>query len=347
MRKSLLLLPPLLALSASAASARPADISQTLSRPQLKELGAHAAPGLHGLNLSSAAAFNDTVCYGGTVVDGAADPIPGAVPANRPFKAGRQNGPGGGIWNFNSGVGSNFTEATKSPKPAGYHHRLEGWTGLDDTFSPLPYYRRSTLCALNGSFSMYAGVTLAEANMLCYAGGQGYGNNWNLTLAKTFNYPGSGSVTLSYRYQTDCEPDFDYLNVTIDTTGTGFEDDVNITTYTGINAAATASHSLIPGLTLRSNAGPITIKFNATSDAGYSDEDGGYPTVCGHSSVDNITLSGALVRGDVRIGARRLGPGDPDGRAGRRVGRPAQPRQPAAAAVVLPLRHLRYGAGVQ
>ena len=53
---------------------------------------------------------------------------------------------------------------------------MEGWFGIDQTLSPLPYFRRSSTCAIAGSFSLWAGVTLAEANALCFAAGQGYGN---------------------------------------------------------------------------------------------------------------------------------------------------------------------------
>ena len=272
---------------AAPAAARPADPGQR-PKPTLYDAPAPASGGAVSF-LSSGAALNDTVCYGGTVVDGQPDPIPGAVPPLRPFKATRN-----GTWSFESGIGSNFTEPTASPKPPGYHHGLEGWTGRDLSYHPLPYYRRNTLCVLNGSYSMYAGLSLLEAQALCYTSGQGYGNNWSLTIAKTFAYPGSGNVTLSYRYRTECEPDFDYLYVNIDTSGTGADDDVNITVYTGNNPAATATHTLIRGVTMRSTAGPVTLKFNATSDGAYSDEDGDYATVCGHSSVDDIQLSGAI-----------------------------------------------------
>ena len=91
----------------------------------------------------------------------------------------------------------------------------------------------------------------------------------------------------------DAEPNFDYLNVLVDTTGSGTTDDVSLLVYTG-TVAGTASVTLMPGATLRSTPGNITIKFNATSDGGYSDEDGGYVTACGHSAIDNVSLTGAI-----------------------------------------------------
>ena len=142
------------------------------------------------------------------------------MPALRRYKAVRSLIQTTAVWNFLSGVGSNYTEPTKVPKPPGYHHRMEGWYGIDRTFNPLPYSRRSTLCALSGGFSLYAGGSSSEAGALCYASA-GYGNSWDMTMGRTFNDPGAGNVTLNYRYQTECEPNFDYLFVRIDTTGTG------------------------------------------------------------------------------------------------------------------------------
>ena len=272
-----------LALPPGLAAARPADPDAhrripTAMQNSTDRDGARRATPLAGY------ASTDTVTYGGTVW---------AADSNR-WEALRGTPGNPARWTFDSGVGSNFTEPTPEPKPAGWHHRMEGWTGVDRTFNPLPYYRRSTTCALNGAYSMYAGVTTSEANALCYAAGQGYGNRWNLVVSKTFNYPGSGNVQLSFVYRTECEPNFDYLYVNVDTTGNGSQDVVNLVDYTGNLGPSATVFTLIPGVTMRMNAGPVSIQFNATSDGAYSDEDGSYPTTCGHSSVDDVRLTGAI-----------------------------------------------------
>ena len=271
-------------LPAGIAAARPADPSLTVPRFQLLSPGERGTQGNGLMPLSSGIVF-DTTWYGGSVW---------AADSNR-WEALRGTPGTLARWTFDTGVGSNFTETLRSPKPAGYHHRMEGWYGIDETFNPLPWFRRSTTCVLNGAYSMWAGVTLAESYPLCWAAGQGYGNSWDMTVSKTLNYAGSGSVTLSYRYRTECEPMYDYLYVTIDTSGTGATDDVLLIQYTGVNGPATGTVALTRGFTLRSTPGPVTIKFNATSDGAYSDEDGAYPTTCGHSTVDDIRLTGALV----------------------------------------------------
>lgn len=285
----LLLLPLLLALATrpGSSSARPVDSSRL---PRFQQLDFDPAPAPHTTGLLSGGGYSyvyfDTVTYGGTVW---------AADSNR-WEALRGSGANTRCWTFDTGVGSNFTEPTQVPKPPGYHHRMEGWKGIDFTFSTLPWFRRTTTCAINGQFSLWSGVTLAEAESLCYAGGQGYGENWNITMARTFDYPGAGNVTFGYAYRVESEPGFDYLYVKIDTTGIGAAADLELAVYDG-TLTGTAGHTLIPGTTLRSTPGPVIIKFQATSDGAYSDQDGAYPTTCGHSAIDDITLSGAVVHG--------------------------------------------------
>ncbi len=261
---------------ASPASARPAVEEHT---PHAQSGDPVAWPGggggVAGLSVTL---FTDTVTYGGTVW--AAD--------SARWEAIRD-----GCWTFESGVGSSINTGGNPNKPIGYHQTMEGWYGIDQTLSPLPYFRRSSTCAVNGSFSYWAGVTTAEASALCYGGGQGYGNSWTLVIRKTFTYPGSGNASLSYKYSVEAEAGFDYTYVRIDTTGNGSLPEVDLAAYTG-TTAGTAVHPLTRGSTLRSNAGPVTISFHVTSDGSYSDEDGLNSTACGHTAIDDITLSGAV-----------------------------------------------------
>ncbi|HEX7879575.1 MAG TPA: FlgD immunoglobulin-like domain containing protein [Candidatus Eisenbacteria bacterium] len=267
----------LLALAAGAVEAR--DTGQTTTRLKPFQRAAGTETGTTS-SVSHLSAFGgvDTMYYGGTFW--ASD--------SARWEAVRDS-----CWTFDTGVGSAFG-ATGPNKPVGYHTRMEGWYGRDATLNPIPYFRRSSTCVIAGSFSFWAGVNAAEATGLCWAAGQGYGNNWDLTIAKTFNYPGSGNITLSYKYAVDAEPGYDYMYVLVDTTGNGSQDDLVLNSYTG-TVSGTGSVILNPGSDLRSNAGPITIKFVASSDGSYSDEDGLNPTSCGHSAIDDIGLTGAVV----------------------------------------------------
>lgn len=272
MRRSVLILLPVLLTAPAVARESGVTPRRALQFPVPGERT--AAGGIAGL---SSGLFVDTVSYGGT--RWAADSLR--------WEAIRDS-----CWTFETGVGSAFGP-TGPNKPASYHTRMEGWTGFDATLNPLPYFRRTSQCAISGSFSLYAGVTAAEANALCYSSGPGYGNNWALVMSKSFAWPGSGALTLGYKYAVDAEPGFDYCYVTIDTTGDGSQPDVLLASYSGATSGV-ANISLSEGTELRSDAGPIVIKIIAASDGAYSDEDGLYPTTCGHTAVDDISLTGAI-----------------------------------------------------
>jgi M6 family metalloprotease-like protein len=145
-------------------------------------------------------------------------------------------------------------------------------------------WRRVTNCALAGSYSMRCGLTDVEASGRGWAAGGGYGNEWDVTLSRDFNYSGSGSVALQYQYSFELEPSYDYAygNITVGATTSTFA------LYDG-NGSGTANIDLTPYL---SAPGPYTISFRVTSDVAYSDEDGNYATACGAMTLDNISVTG-------------------------------------------------------
>jgi len=222
--------------------------------------------------------YQDTVTYGGTYW--AADSMR--------WEALRDS-----VWTFDTGVGSLINTGGNPNKPVGYHQTMEGWYGIDQTLNPAPYFRRSSTCVIAGSFSLWAGVTAGEAGPLCYAGGQGYGNSWSMVMSKTFAYPGSGSVSLSWLYAVDAEPSFDFAYVTIDTTGNEATAAIELAVYTG-PVSGTGNAALNRGFTMRSTPGPFTIRLLAYADGSYSDEDGLYSTTCGLAAFDDIRLTGAV-----------------------------------------------------
>jgi YVTN family beta-propeller protein len=116
-----------------------------------------------------------------------------------------------------------------------------------------------------------------------YATPPGYGNDWTEGIVKQFTLP-SGPLTLSYMIQYDTEMDFDYVHVRISTDGDDFSDletlngssggffqrDVDISAYAGQH---------------------VWISFYFTSDGGWSDEDGMYPTN-GAMRIDWVSVTG-------------------------------------------------------
>jgi hypothetical protein len=227
----------------------------------------------------------------------------------------------GGVWTFDSGVGSSFDYglpgvdpykygSPRNPAPPGreLHALMEGWVGIDNTYSHVTYFRRlsvsdfpGTACVgspagLGGDASLWCGVLPSEAAALCYAvQGPGYGNNWFVCFTKTFATAGGDTVAFSFRYYTDTEANFDYGLVLIDTTGTGAAPDVEIVRYTGTIPASSTSFQLVPGLEMRTGAGSYTLKFCVSSDGAYSDEDGFYTSSCGAFAVDDVHVTGGGV----------------------------------------------------
>lgn len=256
---------------------------ENLAAPQRNfDVAGRSTPGLLG-----AASGPDTVYFGGTFWN----------PDSSRWEALRDS-----CWTFDSGVGSHFDHGAPNVDPfkdTTLHAAMEGWIGVDRTLKDTQYFRRVTnsdfpgtgqsACKLNGSAFFWCGVFPDEATKLCYAGGQGYGNNWSVCIEQTFAYNGSGSVSLSYEYENDTEQYFDFSYVYVDTSGNG--DDVEVAAYTG-TLAALETLMLTTGTSLPFTAGPITVKFCVESDASYSDEDGLFTTNCGAFALDDVSLSG-------------------------------------------------------
>jgi len=145
-------------------------------------------------------------------------------------------------------------------------------------------WRRSTQCPLGGAYSMYCGLTAAEATNRNWANAGGYGNDWNTSVSRTFFYDGAGSVSLSYAYACQLESGYDFVRGEIAVGGTT----VTFASYTGVGSG-TANIDLTPYL---SGPGAYTVRFRLTSDYAYSDEDGFYDTTCAPFVLDNISVTG-------------------------------------------------------
>jgi len=274
------------ALSATAA-ARPVDPTPPVAVPAPPRSD---APGV--LSVAS----GDTTWFGGTTwdpVDARWEALPDSV------------------WTFETGVASAIN-ADPAKKPVGLHSLLEGWVGVNLGYDHLgllagpvgeEFRRRSEsefvaapVCVgdatgvLGGDWSLWAGLTEAEAESACYVAGQGYGDNWEAVSGRTFAYAG-GAVQLSFEYVVDSEPGFDYAYVEVDTTGIG--DIATVWAKTG-SISGTANIVLTPGASLPSSPGDVTVRFRFFSDGIYADDDGMYDTVCGGVAVDDIVLTGGI-----------------------------------------------------
>lgn len=213
-----------------------------------------------------------------------------------------------GTWTFDSGVGSHFNHAAPfvQHKDSTLHASMEGWIGFTPgaDFEDYGLFRRLSesdfaggdVCVgdingLGGDYSLWAGVLQAEAVDFGFVSGQGYANEIGGGFQQSFTYSGSGAVTLEYDYTMELEPGFDYLYVEVDTSGAG--DFARAHSVSGVNAGH-ETLVLTPGTDLRSDAGPIEVRFQMNSDGSYSDEDGYFGTLCGAFALDNIQLSGGI-----------------------------------------------------
>jgi M6 family metalloprotease-like protein len=150
-------------------------------------------------------------------------------------------------------------------------------------------FRRSTTCVIAGSYSLYCGLTAAEAAQHGYFhAGPGYGSNWYQTIERTFHYNGSGAVTLQFAYACDLELNNDVARVIIKINGV----ETQLAQYTG-KVASTANIPLAGYLaSLAGAGGDYTITFRVITDFSLDDSDGGDTSTCGAFAVDNVSVNG-------------------------------------------------------
>ena len=149
-------------------------------------------------------------------------------------------------------------------------------------------FRRTTTCAIDGSYSLYCGLTAAEAvNRGWVDTGPGYGSSWTETVSHTFAYDGAGSVSFSYDFAYDLEVTYDFAYAVIDVEGA----ETVLATYTG-TGSGTANIPLDSHLSGLAAGGFYTIKFRVETDFSFGNDDGDYPSTCGAIVVDNISVSG-------------------------------------------------------
>ncbi len=152
-------------------------------------------------------------------------------------------------------------------------------------------WRRSTLCALSGTYSMHMGLTSSEGSARGWPGGDGYGNDWHERVARKFDWDGTTPVVLSYDYAYDAETNYDYCYLKINVNGV----ESTVRTYTGTGSGTETSIDLSSYLS-GSGASYYYLVFEFDSDIGWSDEDGSYVSACnGPFTVDNISLNGGGV----------------------------------------------------
>jgi hypothetical protein len=110
----------------------------------------------------------------------------------------------GGTWDFEGGPFGN----------------LQGWestdlTDLSSILGVLPVRRvtsatfsdpADTDATMNGTASVWFGALDVESQTGSWPGGQGYSNSWGLNMSRTYNWGGSGDVTIRSTSTTSSTP---------------------------------------------------------------------------------------------------------------------------------------------
>ncbi|MCH7549793.1 MAG: hypothetical protein IH969_09710, partial [Candidatus Krumholzibacteriota bacterium] len=154
--------------------------------------------------------------------------------------------------------------------PAETFFHVDNFAGLSGGYAPL-----------EGSQSLWCGAR-ADSFLLCdYATLPGYGNSWNQTF-ESVPFVFEGDVTVSFLMRYDTEPNYDYIFLQHLDTGGRWK------TVAWIDGMADSLFTVvIPGSDFPSTA---TIRFQFKSDAGWSDEDGIWPTD-GAFIIDSLTVA--------------------------------------------------------
>lgn len=155
-------------------------------------------------------------------------------------------------------------------------------------------FRRSSACVISGLYSLYCGLSAAEATARGWASpgpGGGYGSNWYQTVERDFTYGGSGAVNLQFTCTYDLEPLYDFAYAIIEVNGT----ETVLLTHTGTGGGV-ANVPLTTALApLGGAGGTYTLKFRVVTDVSFDDADGGDPSTCGAFVVDEISVNGGGV----------------------------------------------------
>ena len=276
MRKGFALLAILMLVAAGSAVARDASV------PEMKQA---LLPGetMDGMFSQREFTRQDTLWFGGD--DGSGNALLSAELGN----------PDDATWTWDHG----------GPDP------LEGWYTIDVTENDMVYFRRVTA----GFFSVddpctpmfpgevgeiWCGATEQEADDRDWTDGMGYGNSWcQRAMTPELPFDGTNDIEISYKFFNDTEPLYDYSYVYVlcwDTDVVPQEQiaEIELIYYDGewgsYDAPVTGSQTALAA-EIPAETDVYQVEFRFSSDGGWSDEDGDYPTDCGPCAWDDISVT--------------------------------------------------------
>ncbi|MFH1502963.1 MAG: hypothetical protein ABIG03_07960 [Candidatus Eisenbacteria bacterium] len=154
------------------------------------------------------------------------------------------------------------------------------WSHVDNTALSVPKFHLDTYYSYSRGYSWWCG----EQNGL-FAGGDGYGNNWDQILdLPSIDISSAVYPILEFAFRCDTEEDYDFAYVQAESGGVY----VNLNRgFSGLHAwNAFSGYSVGPS----TYDSPLEARFRFVSDPGFSDEDGGHDSDGGAFHVDNIRV---------------------------------------------------------
>ena len=158
-----------------------------------------------------------------------------------------------------------------------------GWSATDLTAQTDIFFSRIDYVDIH---ALTRGVWWCGADDPAWVDPQGYGNNWNQRLTKTFDLPAGIPCSLSYVIQYHSEPGYDFTRVEISNT-----DFVTYETLAQYDDSTLGEFQFISHDISDFAGQQVQIRFRFTSDGGWSDQDGQYLTD-GAFRLDEVAVTG-------------------------------------------------------
>ncbi len=201
----------------------------------------------------------------------------------------------GDMWTFDHGGADEYEGWTELAPPV----LPPAWRRIDDA-DRAAHGNPGTAPVINGTGSAWAGLYQDEADDLGWAAGTGYGNNWaHRFVSPVFTWDGDGAISLAFHYWTDLEDGYDYVRVYLVGATGGVEILLPGAEFTHIEEPTVFYADLTADLFAQLGENDAQLVFAIETDQGWSDEDGYYDSVYGPFAVDDISLTGNVVGGDL------------------------------------------------
>jgi hypothetical protein len=173
---------------------------------------------------------------------------------------------------------------------------MEGWITNDNTLQLDLYWHviEDTNTACLPSQAMWCGAEPSSAVPYCaWADAPGYGNGWEQYLT-TEAFAFTGTVNWAFRIAWDTETGFDFVTLQYDSAGSW----IDFLVLDGQSGDSVACYEEMAVSILPVGLSRTKLRFEFTSDTGFSDEDGFDTSEWGAVAVDNVSVEddiGAVV----------------------------------------------------